>query len=58
MIAEQSNNVNPRDMSPGLRRTIGPRWLRIRMYHAIARVADDPNRICVSPRRFEAQRRY
>jgi peptidoglycan/xylan/chitin deacetylase (PgdA/CDA1 family) len=28
------------------------------MYHAIARVADDPNRICVSPRRFEAQMRY
>ena len=28
------------------------------MYHAIARAADDPNRICVSPRRFEAQMRY
>jgi peptidoglycan/xylan/chitin deacetylase (PgdA/CDA1 family) len=28
------------------------------MYHAIARAADDPNRICVSPRRFEVQMRY
>jgi peptidoglycan/xylan/chitin deacetylase (PgdA/CDA1 family) len=28
------------------------------MYHAIARVTDDPNRLCVSPQRFEAQMRY
>jgi hypothetical protein len=28
------------------------------MYRAIARAADDPNRICVSPRRFKAQMRY
>jgi peptidoglycan/xylan/chitin deacetylase (PgdA/CDA1 family) len=37
---------------------MGPRWPAILMYHAIARVAEDPNRICVSPRRFEAQMRY
>jgi peptidoglycan/xylan/chitin deacetylase (PgdA/CDA1 family) len=28
------------------------------MYHAVTRVAEDPNRVCVSPRRFEAQMRY
>lgn len=28
------------------------------MYHAIARVAEDRNRICVSPERFEEQMRY
>jgi peptidoglycan/xylan/chitin deacetylase (PgdA/CDA1 family) len=37
---------------------MGPRSPGILMYHAIARVADDPNRICVSPRRFETQMRY
>lgn len=30
----------------------------ILMYHAIARVPEDPNRICVSPERFEAQMGY
>jgi peptidoglycan/xylan/chitin deacetylase (PgdA/CDA1 family) len=35
-----------------------PRWPAIIAYHAIARVAEDPNRICVSPRRFEAQMHY
>jgi peptidoglycan/xylan/chitin deacetylase (PgdA/CDA1 family) len=28
------------------------------MYHAIAPIADDPNRLCVSPRRFEAQMQF
>lgn len=31
------------------------RWPPVLMYHAIARVSDDPSNICVSPERFEAQ---
>ena len=30
-------------------------WPPILMYHAIARVPADPNNVCVSPERFEAQ---
>ncbi len=30
-------------------------WPPILMYHAIARVSDDPNDVCVSPEKFEAQ---
>lgn len=30
----------------------------ILMYHAVARVPSDPNRICVSPRRLDAQMRH
>jgi peptidoglycan/xylan/chitin deacetylase (PgdA/CDA1 family) len=30
------------------------RWLRILMYHAVAHLAHDPNRLCISPQRFEA----
>ena len=35
-----------------------PPWPRMLMYHSIARPAEDPNRICVSPRRFAAQMRH
>lgn len=28
------------------------------MYHAVTRVSDDPNEVCVSPERFEAQMLY
>ncbi|MDP8973869.1 MAG: polysaccharide deacetylase family protein, partial [Actinomycetota bacterium] len=31
------------------------RWPPVLMYHAVARVSDDPNNVCVSPERFEAQ---
>jgi peptidoglycan/xylan/chitin deacetylase (PgdA/CDA1 family) len=31
------------------------RWHPVLMYHAVARVAKDPNSICVSPEGFEAQ---
>jgi peptidoglycan/xylan/chitin deacetylase (PgdA/CDA1 family) len=41
--------------TPSAEKTGGARSPRILMYHAIARPAEDPNRICVSPRRFEAQ---
>jgi peptidoglycan/xylan/chitin deacetylase (PgdA/CDA1 family) len=58
VVDERSNGANSTNTSSGWRRTVGPRWPRILMYHAIARVADDPNRICVSPQRFEAQMRY
>lgn len=34
------------------------RWPPILCYHAIARVEDDPNNICVSPEQFEAQMLY
>ena len=34
------------------------RWPRILMYHAIANLEDDPNMLCTSPDRFEAQMRY
>lgn len=40
---------------PFPRSNAGLRAPVIFMYHAIARVADDPNRICVSPERFEEQ---
>jgi peptidoglycan/xylan/chitin deacetylase (PgdA/CDA1 family) len=58
VVAENSDVVNRANMLLGSRRTWGPHSPGILMYHAIARVADDPNRICVSPRRFEAQMRY
>jgi len=35
-----------------------PHWPPVLMYHAVTRVADDPNQICVSPERFEAQMRF
>lgn len=31
------------------------RWPPILMYHAVARVEEDPNRLCVSPQTFDAQ---
>lgn len=31
------------------------RWPPVLMYHAVARVSEDPNNICVSPERFEVQ---
>jgi peptidoglycan/xylan/chitin deacetylase (PgdA/CDA1 family) len=34
---------------------VNSRQPRILMYHAIARLANDPNRLCTSPERFEAQ---
>lgn len=34
-----------------------PSWPRVLMYHSIARPVEDPNRICVSARRFSAQMR-
>jgi len=34
------------------------RWPKILGYHAVAEVKDDPNNICVSPERFEAQMLY
>jgi peptidoglycan/xylan/chitin deacetylase (PgdA/CDA1 family) len=56
VIEERSNMVSYPKASSGKRENImGPRLPGILMYHAIARVAEDPNRICVSPRRFEAQ---
>ena len=58
MIAENPDGVHPANASFGRRRTMSPRWPGILNYHAIARVAEDPNRICVSPQRFEAQMRY
>ena len=58
MIAEHSRAANSTDTPSGPKRTMGSRWPAILAYHAIARVADDPNRICVSPRRFEAQMRF
>jgi peptidoglycan/xylan/chitin deacetylase (PgdA/CDA1 family) len=33
----------------------GRRWPPILMYHAVARVAEDPNRLCVSPQTFDSQ---
>lgn len=57
-MTRRSNGETLEDTPPGLGRTVGPRWPRILMYHAIARAADDPNRICVSPRSFEVQMRY
>jgi peptidoglycan/xylan/chitin deacetylase (PgdA/CDA1 family) len=58
MIAERSSVVDLGEAAPGSGRGPGRRWPRILMYHAIARVPEDPNRICVSPGRFEAQMRY
>lgn len=58
MIAERTNAPNPGGTAAGPGRGAGARWPRILMYHAIAKVPGDPNRICVSPRRFEAQMRY
>jgi hypothetical protein len=56
VIEERSNIVNYAKAPSGKRENIrGPRLPGILTYHAIARVAEDPNRICVSPRRFEAQ---
>jgi peptidoglycan/xylan/chitin deacetylase (PgdA/CDA1 family) len=55
VIAEHSRGANPADTSSGSKRAMGPRWPGILVYHAITRVADDPNRICVSSRRFESQ---
>lgn len=56
MIEERSNIVSYPKASSGKRENIrGSRLPGILMYHAIARVADDPSRLCVSPRRFEAQ---
>ena len=55
MIDELSNGAGSGNMPFARRRTTRPRWPAIFAYHAITRVAADPNRICVSPRRFEAQ---
>jgi peptidoglycan/xylan/chitin deacetylase (PgdA/CDA1 family) len=37
---------------------VSSRWPRILMYHSICRLADDPNALCTSPERFQAQMRY
>jgi peptidoglycan/xylan/chitin deacetylase (PgdA/CDA1 family) len=58
MQTEHSEGINLTNMPSSRKRIVGPRWPGILAYHAIARVADDPNRICVSPRRFEAQMRF
>lgn len=34
------------------------RWPPILMYHAVARVPEDPNEVCVTPERFVAQMRH
>ncbi|MBV9452965.1 MAG: polysaccharide deacetylase family protein [Rubrobacter sp.] len=34
------------------------RWPPVLMYHAITRVSDDPNKICIPPEKFEAQMRH
>lgn len=34
------------------------RWPRVLMYHAVFRLAHDPNKVCVSPERFESQMHY
>jgi peptidoglycan/xylan/chitin deacetylase (PgdA/CDA1 family) len=36
----------------------GSRWPRILLYHGICRLAEDPNGVCTSPERFQAQMRY
>jgi peptidoglycan/xylan/chitin deacetylase (PgdA/CDA1 family) len=55
---EGSNGVDSMEMVARRRQTVSLRCPRILGYHAIAQVADDPNRICVSLRRFDAQMRY
>jgi peptidoglycan/xylan/chitin deacetylase (PgdA/CDA1 family) len=58
-MQEGSSIANYPNAPSGKRENImGSRLPGILMYHAIARVADDPNRICVSPGRFEAQMRH
>lgn len=34
------------------------RWPRVLMYHAVFRLSHDPNKVCVSPERFESQMLY
>ena len=34
------------------------RWPPVIMYHAVDRLPEDPNKVCVTPERFEAQMRY
>jgi peptidoglycan/xylan/chitin deacetylase (PgdA/CDA1 family) len=58
MISERLDGSNPGGTATGPGWGAGVRWPPILMYHAVARVPQDPNRICVSPRRFEAQMRY
>lgn len=58
MINGRSTDVNFTSRVQGQTHVMGSHWLKTLMYHAIARVADDPHRICVSPQRFEVQMRY
>jgi peptidoglycan/xylan/chitin deacetylase (PgdA/CDA1 family) len=37
---------------------MGSSWPRILLYHGVCRPRDDPNGICTSPERFQAQMRY
>jgi peptidoglycan/xylan/chitin deacetylase (PgdA/CDA1 family) len=37
---------------------MSPRSPRIIMYHSVTQVEHDPNRVCISPRLFDAQMRY
>jgi peptidoglycan/xylan/chitin deacetylase (PgdA/CDA1 family) len=58
VIDERSKGANVGDVSSDRRQITAPGLPRMLMYHAIAEGVDDPNRICVSPRRFEAQMRF
>jgi len=58
VVDGRCNRANAAEEAIGPRLVTDSRWPPILMYHAIAPVAGDPNRICVSPRRFEAQMRY
>lgn len=58
MIDEYTNGAGFEATLSGRRQTKASRWPANLMYHAIARVSDDPNRVCVTPQRFEAQMRY
>lgn len=55
--AAEAARVPSKEASRG-RLAVGAGRPQVLMYHAIADVPNDPNRICVSPRRFEAQMGY
>jgi peptidoglycan/xylan/chitin deacetylase (PgdA/CDA1 family) len=42
----------------GDRLRTGARWPQVLMYHAVFRLSYDPNKVCVSPERFESQMLY
>ena len=58
MIGKHTPGVDAGHGSIGRGRTGEPRLPAILAYHAITRAEEDPNRICVSPQRFEAQMLY